>query len=149
MIRLGSLAGYPFEGPRLLAGWTPPATAGVFVVLYRPDEVERASNYAVIYAGEAEDLSTIGLPLRHPAARCWVKRAGSKWKLHVATYEVPGGTATHRAMIVSELVSVYRPGCNDQQFDPAWKEEWIGSHDGGTTGNLTTSRDPRRKPTAD
>ena len=24
VIRLGSLAGYPFEGPRLLAGWTPP-----------------------------------------------------------------------------------------------------------------------------
>ena len=24
MIRLGSLAGYPFEGPRLLVGWTPP-----------------------------------------------------------------------------------------------------------------------------
>ena len=24
MIRLGSLAGYPFEGPRVLAGWTPP-----------------------------------------------------------------------------------------------------------------------------
>ena len=24
MIRLGSLAGYPFEGPRLLGGWTPP-----------------------------------------------------------------------------------------------------------------------------
>ena len=28
MIRLGSLAGYPFEGPRLLAGWTPPADRG-------------------------------------------------------------------------------------------------------------------------
>ena len=26
MIRLGSLAGYPFEGPRLLAGWTPPSS---------------------------------------------------------------------------------------------------------------------------
>ena len=37
MIRLGSLAGYPFEGPRLLAGWTPPATAAVYVVLCRLD----------------------------------------------------------------------------------------------------------------
>ena len=37
MIRLGSLAGYPFEGPRLLAGWTPPAEPAVYVVLYRPD----------------------------------------------------------------------------------------------------------------
>ena len=37
MIRLGSLAGYPFEGPRLLAGWTPPASAAVYVVLCRPE----------------------------------------------------------------------------------------------------------------
>lgn len=146
MIRLGSLAGYPFEGPRLLAGWTPPAGPGVFVVLYRPDEVGRASNYAVIYAGETADLSQAGLPFKHPAARCWIKRAGSKWKLHVATYEVPGGLQSHRTQIVQELISVYRPGCNDQQFDPAWKDEWIGSYDGGTTSPLTTSKDPRQPP---
>jgi len=34
MIRLGSLAGYPFEGPRLLAGWTPPPAAAVYDLLY-------------------------------------------------------------------------------------------------------------------
>ena len=37
MIRLGSLAGYPFEGPRVLGGWTPPATAAVYAVVYKPD----------------------------------------------------------------------------------------------------------------
>jgi hypothetical protein len=29
MIRLGSLAGYPFEGPRLLAGFQAPARPAV------------------------------------------------------------------------------------------------------------------------
>ena len=33
VIRLGSLAGYPFEGPRVLAGWTPPAAAAVYAIL--------------------------------------------------------------------------------------------------------------------
>ena len=37
MIRLGSLAGYPFEGPRLLAGWTPPTTAAVYAIAYKPE----------------------------------------------------------------------------------------------------------------
>jgi hypothetical protein len=37
MIRLGSLAGYPFEGPRVLAGWTPPPSAAVYVIVYKPD----------------------------------------------------------------------------------------------------------------
>ena len=34
MIRLGSLAGYPFEGPRVLAGWTAPPVAGALPLLY-------------------------------------------------------------------------------------------------------------------
>ena len=37
MIRLGSLAGYPFEGPRVLAGWTPPARPAVYAILYKPE----------------------------------------------------------------------------------------------------------------
>ena len=53
MIRLGSLAGYPFEGPRLLAGWTVPAVPAVYAVLYRPDET--AESYAVIYVGHTEE----------------------------------------------------------------------------------------------
>ena len=35
MIRLGSLAGYPFDGPRLLGGWTPPPAAAVYAVMYK------------------------------------------------------------------------------------------------------------------
>ena len=38
MIRLGSLAGYPFEGPRVLAGWTAPAVPAVYAMMYKPDE---------------------------------------------------------------------------------------------------------------
>ena len=30
VIRLGSLAGYPFEGPRVLAGWTVPPVPAVY-----------------------------------------------------------------------------------------------------------------------
>ena len=37
MIRLGSLAGYSFEGPRILGGWTPPPRPAVFAIMYKPD----------------------------------------------------------------------------------------------------------------
>ncbi len=33
MIRLGSLAGYAFEGPRILAGWTPPKEPAVYAIV--------------------------------------------------------------------------------------------------------------------
>jgi hypothetical protein len=36
MIRLGSLAGYPFEGPRVLAGWTAPAKPAVYAISQTP-----------------------------------------------------------------------------------------------------------------
>ena len=69
MIRLGSLAGYPFEGPRVLAGWTPPALAAVYAVMYRPDSDAKPQDFAVIYVGHSDDLSREPLPLQAPAGR--------------------------------------------------------------------------------
>ncbi|OLT13826.1 hypothetical protein BJF78_20945 [Pseudonocardia sp. CNS-139] len=125
MIRLGSLAGYVFDGPRLLAGWTPPPGPGVYAILYKP-EPER-ERYAVIYAGEAADLAAAGFPFKHPRAHCWTQRAGSRYRLHVATLDIPGGTAGHREQVVAELVATYEPACNEQRYDNAWRQEWIGT----------------------
>ena len=140
MIRLGSLAGYPFEGPRVLAGWTPPATAAVYAILCKDGTSEQ---YAVIYVDEADDLSTARLPFKHPRASCWIKRAGDRYKLSIATYEVPGGLKSHREQIVRELAAIYHPSCNAEQYDPAWKDEWIGEYQAPTAGPLSTPRDPR------
>ena len=67
MIRLGSAAGYPFEGPRLLAGWTAPDRAAVYVIMYKPDPIAKPEQYAVIYVGHGDDLSQERFPFRHPA----------------------------------------------------------------------------------
>ena len=139
MIRLGSLAGYSFEGPRLLGGWTPPALAAVYAIAYKPDP-ER-EHYAVIYVGHSDDLSAERFPFQHPRAACWIRRAGSKWRVYIATFEVPGGARPHREQIARELMAVYRPSCNDQQFDHAWKDEWIGEYSAPTTGPVAR-RDP-------
>lgn len=124
MIRLGSAAGYLFNGPRLLGGWTPPGRPGVYVVMYR---LAPSSRYAVIYAGHADDLSRAGLPFRHPRTPCWTKRAGDRWHLHVAWFEVPGDTRPHREQIVAELIATYAPHCNTEKYDNTWRPEWIGS----------------------
>lgn len=144
MIRLGSLAGYPFEGPRILAGWTAPESAAVYVVMYKPDPDKKPEEYGVLYVGHADDLSEAGFPSSHPAASCWLERVGGKrFELYIATYEVPGGTTAHREQITRELVSIYRPGCNPEQYDQAWEEHWIGEYQTpGTTGPLTTRREP-------
>jgi hypothetical protein len=55
---------------------------------------------------------------------------------------VPGGLSSHRQQIAKELIAVYQPGCNPDQYDQAWKAEWIGEYDAPTTGPLTTDRDP-------
>ena len=47
---------------------------------------------------------------------------------------MPGGQTGHRKQIAEELCEVYQPGCNEQQFDPAWKDEWIGEYSAPTTG---------------
>lgn len=128
MIRLGSLGGYAFSGPRLLGGWPPPARPGVYAVLYRPRPA--SEQYAVIYVAHADDLSAEGLPFRHRRSPCWARQAGSRWQVHVAHLEVPGGNRPHREQIAHELVAVYRPLCNEQQFDHTWRDEWIGGPPG-------------------
>jgi hypothetical protein len=119
VIRLGSLAGYPFEGPRVLAGWTAPPVAAVYAILSKDSGSEQ---YAVIYVAESDDLSREHFPFNHPRAGCWVKRAGDRFKLSICTYEVPGGLPSHREQIVRELAAIYHPSCNADQYDPAWKD---------------------------
>ncbi len=144
MIRLGSLAGYPFEGPRVLAGWTPPQGAAVFAVMYKPDGGAKPEEYAVLFVGDSDDLSAERLPFDHPAASCWLSRVANKrFDLYIAVYEVPGGTRGHREQITRELVAIYHPGCNGDQYDQAWEDHWIGEYQTpGTTGPLTTGRQP-------
>jgi hypothetical protein len=142
LIRLGSLAGYPFEGPRVLAGWTAPERAAVYAILYRADPDAKPNDYAVIYVGHSDDLSRERFPFGHPASKCWEQRAGSRWNLHICTYEVPGGLRSHREQIARELIAIYHPGCNPDQYDQAWQDEWIGSYRAPTTNPLTTDRDP-------
>ena len=142
MIRLGSLAGYPFDGPRLLGGWTPPASPAVYAVMYKPDPENRRETYAVIYVGHADDLSAERFPFHHPRAQCWIRRAGNRWQIYICTYEVPGGLRSHREEIARELAAIYRPSCNEQRYERAWKDEWIGEYTAPTTGPLTTGRDP-------
>src|SRR4029077_11773329 len=108
---------------------------------YKPEPNVKPDKYAVIYVGHSDDLSAERFPFQHPRAHCWVKRAGSKWKVYICTYEVPGGGRPHRGQIARELTAIYQPRCNDQQFDQAWKDEWIG---GTTASSPGLAKDPSR-----
>ena len=142
MIRLGSLAGYAFEGPRALAGWTAPAEPAVYAVLAKSNP-ERPQEFSVIYVGHAEDLSSEGFHFRHHRSSAWIERAGSKFNVHVCWLVVPGGTSAHREQISQELIAIYDPSCNLNKYDKAWKAEWIGAYDTSVTDALTTERKPQ------
>jgi len=45
-------------------------------------------------------------------------------------------------VIAQELAAIYHPSCNEQHYDRAWRDEWIGEYTAPTTGPLTTGRDP-------
>lgn len=135
-IRLGSLAGYSFEGPYTLATWTPPAKPGVYVIMYKPNEKKKPNTHAVIYVGQNMDLSEEGLPKNHPQAHCWAERAGSPWKLYVAYYSFPGSTPRQLISVQTDLIAHYNPYCNEQKFDKGWQDKWVGEYTSSLTGPL-------------
>lgn len=137
MIRLGTAAGHLFEGPRLLGGWTPPALAAVYVIMY---PLPPSSRHAVIYVGHADDLTRVGFPFRHSRAPCWIGRAGGKWELRVAWLPLPG--LGHREQLTNDLVAMYEPHCNQQKYDRTWRREWLGEYDTRTASPLTTPEKP-------
>ena len=150
MIRLGSLAGYPFEGPRVLGGWTPPASAGGLRdrVQARPGDQARAVR---------RDLRR---PLRRPVRRAIpvpppaggvLGRSGpaAGGRSTSAPTRCPAACRSHREQIAQELGAIYHPSCNEQQYDRSWKDEWIGEYTAPTTGPLTTGRDPDEPPRRD
>ena len=143
MIRLGSLAGYVFEGPRVLAGFTPPQRPAVYAVLYRPRPESNPERFGVLYVGHSEDLSRERLPFGHASAPCWLERVeGDRFKLHICYLEAPGALVSHREQIVRELIAIYEPGCNPEHYEQAWRDQWIGDYRAPTTGPLTTGRKP-------
>jgi hypothetical protein len=113
--------------------------------MYKPDPDTKPDRYAVIYVGHEDDMAQAGLPFKHPRSNSWIERAGSKWKLHIATYEVVGWSRAHREMIANELTAIYEPHCNEQKFDKAWKDEWIGEYSSDLTGPLAP-RGPDEAP---
>ncbi|MGH2719241.1 MAG: hypothetical protein ACRDJU_11755 [Actinomycetota bacterium] len=156
MIRLGSLAGYSFEGPVPLSDWEPADSPGVFAVMYRQDP--QVAQYAVIHAGPSDDLRAEGFPFGHPSAGCWEARAGSKEALLVAWFFVPGGTPRIRNGIAQELNAVYQPVCSwgvyAQLRDVEWTAEyrrewpWDDPPDPGGSGGVREPRHPRPSPNA-
>jgi hypothetical protein len=140
MIRLGSLAGYSFEGPYTLGGWNPIDSPGVFAIMYKP-ETEK-DTYAVVYMGHTDNFKEEGFPFKHAAAPCWTERAGSQWKLFIAFFIPPGGaTRSIRAGIAQELNAVYEPICNEDQYVQHWEPEWIGDYESNLTKKLMLSTD--------
>ena len=100
------------------------------------------------------DLSAERFPFQHPRAHCWVRRAGSKWKVYICTYEVPGGGPGHREQITRELAAIYQPRCNTERYGQSWKDEWIGEYTSAPNTGPLARRGPgtpsaRRHPRAD
>ena len=97
----------------------------------------------MIYVGHSDDLSKEGLPFKHQRAGCWLKRVGAKkFDLYICHLEAPGAEAGHREQIAHELIAIYKPGCNPEQYEREWSEHWIGDYEAPTAGPLTTARRP-------
>ena len=134
VIRLGSLAGYPFEGPRVLGGLDAARRSpAVYAIMYRPEPETPARPVRRHLRRPLRRPVGRAVPVPPPARR--VLDRARRRPVEGATsarYEVPGGLRSHREQIARELAAVYRPGCNEQQYERR----------GRTSGSASTTRRP-------
>ena len=71
-----------------------------------------------------------------------MRRAGSKWRVYICTYEVPGGGPGHREQITRELAAIYQPRCNTERYGQSWKDEWIGEYSSAPNTGPLARRGP-------
>jgi len=127
MIRLGLAGRVPVRGPAAAGRLDSPGRGGGVRDRLQAGPGGKTGQVRGHLRRALDDLAKERFPFQHPRAHCWIRRAGSKFRVYICTYEVPGGGRAHREQIVRELTAIYQPRCNEQQFDQAWKDEWIAA----------------------
>lgn len=107
------LSGIEFEGSKPLIGWEAPNRAGIYAIFMRPQPQNDPNTYRVTYIGETGDFSDRGFPRSHHKFSCWKSAAGSEANIYVAIYLMPGSTEKDRMDLEQQLITAYKPSCND------------------------------------
>lgn len=107
------IGGREFEGPFQMEAWNPPRKAAVYAIMTRQDPTARPTSYLPVYIGQSENLYDRGFLRSHHKFGCWMREAGSTGNLFIAVHPMPNSTEGDRQRIESQLISKYRPVCND------------------------------------
>lgn len=106
------LKGYSFSGPWELQEWPAQTGPGIFVILIKPDPVNKPNVYSLIYVEETTDFLDCGLPWSHPLSSAWLREAKIKNNLYVAFFKMPRSSKKKRSQICELLIKKYKPICN-------------------------------------
>ena len=133
----------PVRGPRVLAGWTPPARRRGL-----RDRVQaRARDRRPTVRGH------LRRPRRRPLDRA-ASRSTTRGRRAGSVGPATAGSSTSaptRCRAACARTASRSPrssprsttrAATREQYDQAWKDEWIGEYTAPTTGPLTTGRDP-------
>lgn len=101
-----------FDGPYQLDSWDPPAHAGVYAIMHKPNPNPQPNTFHIDYFGETEDFSGRGFPWNHERSNCFVKQAGTKSNVFVGFCILLGSTQASRRTIEQNLIRRYNPECN-------------------------------------
>jgi hypothetical protein len=108
------IGGAEFEGPFQMEVWNPPRKAAVYAIMTKQDDpTDKPASYLPIYIGQSENLDERGFIRSHHKFGCWMREAGSTVNIFIAVYPMPNSTEADRQRIESQLISKYKPVCND------------------------------------
>ncbi|QUC65057.1 hypothetical protein NsoK4_01945 [Nitrosopumilus sp. K4] len=110
---------YEFLGPIKLDEWGPPMEKVVYLIMSRSKDT-----FNILYVSDCEKTEDAGFFTKNPNFKPWIDKSGSEKFLYLAIYPMFDSPPEHRKLVVSKIISHYKPLCNVQEI-PEDKPDYI------------------------
>ena len=110
---------YEFLGPIKLDDWGPPMEKVVYLIMSREKDT-----FNILYVSDCEKTEDNGFFTKNPDFKCWIDKTGSEKFLYLAILPMFDTPAEHRKLVISKIISQYKPFCNMKDI-PEEKPDYV------------------------
>ena len=126
---------YEFLGPIKLDEWGPPMEKVVYLIMSRTKDT-----FNILYVSDCDKTDDAGFFTQNQNFKCWIDKSGSEKSLYLAILPMFESPANHRKLVVSKIISHYKPPCNLHNIPKDKPDYVVRSRFGHPSENVSESK---------